>query len=320
VLALAAAWAMVAAPAAGAARPPLLLHAEVSGSTLLAHVSAAPNSRCRLRLAGGGKAVSLPPLHTGSRGRGLIRWPIPSDTAVGAHSLQAHCAHAGSGRSAVATVTIPKSAVSGTLTMVLNVLLDVILGASLALFLFLLVSMVVREPDPGERLMRSLALICGALVALGAQAANVGIASYTIESLTGARPGGDAFKLAAVLIPGGVAAAFGWYFVRAMRRSTAMALRLVSFLGMLATVSFIVIFAEATNTQGVFLGAAAIPNASFVIGLIGSVVLFNSPADAQGGRSGLGFLTDYLRGRGARRRRVDDAATGGARRNPFADE
>jgi hypothetical protein len=203
---------------------------------------------------------------------------------------------------------------------VLNVLLDVLLGGSLVLFLVLLVQMVVTEPDPGEKLMRAMALICGALVALGAQAAEVGIASYTVESLTGARPGGEAFKAISIIVPGGVAAAFGWYFVRSMRQSTAMALRLVSFLGMLAVVSFIVIFAEATKTEGVFLGAAAIPNASFVIGLIGSVVLFNTPADATRRSNRLGSLGDLIRRRSRSRDPVGAGREPNAPRNPFADE
>ena len=172
--------------------------------------------------------------------------------------------------------------------------------------------------------MRSLALICGAIVALGAQAAGIGFAEYIVEALTGTRPGGGIITFLSVIVPGGMAAAFGWYFTQVMRRSAKMGLRLVSFLGMLTVVSFTVIFAEATKTQGVFLGAAAIPNASFVVGLIFGVIVFTPPADSVpgGGGGGIGALIDLVRGRGR-----ETASTSGPgersaspRRNPLAGD
>ncbi|HZK15414.1 MAG TPA: hypothetical protein VFC52_02350, partial [Solirubrobacterales bacterium] len=177
------------------------------------------------------------------------------------------------------------------------------------------------EPSKGERFMRSLALICGAIVALGAQASGVGFASFIVEALTGARPGGGIVKFLSILIPGGLAAAFGWYFTQVMRRSAMMGMRLVSFLGMLTVISFAVIFAEATETQDVFLGAAAIPNASFVVGLIFSVIVFTPAADDVDGVGawGIGDFVDRLR-RGARSGDTEDRAPTRARRSPFADD
>lgn len=296
------------------------VHGEVSGSTLVINVSAAAGSRCATRLGNGADAKRLPRMVIGQNGRAKRDWSIPSDTQVGDHRLLVNCAHSGSRDTASAVVSIPQSAVSGVLAIVLNVLLDILLGGSLLLFLVLLVQMVVQEPNPGERMMRALALVCGALLALGAQAAEVGIASYTVETLTGTRPGGEFFKAMSAMVPGGIAVAMGWYFVRAMRRSTQMALRLVSFLGMLTVVTFIVIFAEATNTQGVFLGAAAIPNASFVIGLIGSVIIFNTPADAPKGFDRLAPLGDLLRRRRGSKDGAEAAPEPQARRNPFSEE
>jgi uncharacterized membrane protein len=122
-------------------------------------------------------------------------------------------------------------------------------------------------------------------------------------------------KLLSIIIPGGVAAAFGWFFMRAMRHSTAMGLRWMSFLGMLTVVTFGVVFAQATETQGVFLGAAAIPNTSFVVGLIFSVLAFRRPADAP---EGIGFFDDLVSL--ARRGKPAGTPTTSEVRNPFADD
>jgi hypothetical protein len=99
---------------------------------------------------------------------------------------------------------------------VLNVLLDVLLGGSILAFIVALVDMVIHEEHRSERVYQSIALTAGAIAALGAQAAGVNFATYTINSLTGVRPGGAVFKAVSVIIPGGLAAGFGWYFVRVM--------------------------------------------------------------------------------------------------------
>ena len=315
-------------PSAASARGggAVTVRASVSGSTLSVYLVGVPNSNCALRLGGGKGAKSLPGARIAANGHGRTQWDIPSDTSTGNQPLHAACGHGGVRHTGRAFVDIPESAVAGTLSTVLNIVLDVLLGGSLVLFLWLLIEMVVRESSKGERLMRSLALVCGAIVALGAQATGVGFASFTVEALTGNGSGEGIAKFLSIVLPGGVAAAFGWYFTQVMRRNAVMGMRLVSFLGMLTVISFTVIFAEATKTQGVFLGAAAIPNASFVVGLILSVIFLTPTADGRGGGLGLGELLDMIRGRTVR-----PAEDGGGRpvappvsppsaRSPFADD
>jgi hypothetical protein len=99
----------------------------------------------------------------------------------------------------------------------------------------------------------------------------------------------------------------------------------MSFLGMLTVVAFAVIFAQATNVRGVSLGAAAIPNASFVAGLIFSVVVFSPTSDGSPRKgSGMARFRDLLRRRGGRRAGfvpgAEAPATAPAARNPFGDE
>src|SRR4051812_29509991 len=121
----------------------------------------------------------------------------------------------------------------------LNIVLYALLAASLVAFFAALVSMVVAEENVWERTVQIMMMVAGAIVALGASASGVSFAEFAVDSLTGARPAGAPAKAVAVLVPGGIAAGFGWYFLRAMKRSTEKAMRLVGFLGMLTLISFI---------------------------------------------------------------------------------
>jgi hypothetical protein len=206
---------------------------------------------------------------------------------------------------------------------VLNVLLDVLLAGSMAFFILVLIQMVVHEEHPRERLYQALALAAGALAALGASASGVGLAHYTVNALTGARPGGAAFTVVAVIIPGGLAAAFGWYLVRMLRTSTKKAQRLVAFVGMLTAVAGIEIFAQATQVKGVELGAAAIPNASFVLGLILSVIfLAPEPEEDSYGATRFAAVSRILRRKAPQRLRefVPSASVSEASPSPWAED
>lgn len=278
----------------------------VSGSTLTVKVSGHGNARCAFWLGGGKNRRRLPNAQLGERGRGQLELPIPSDTKVGANRLKAVCGHSGQRSGTHTSVDIPKSAVSSTFTTVVNVALDVFLGASLLFFFVVLMGMVIFGP-PGEVFGRALALVGGALVALGAQATGVGFAEYVVESLAGSGPTGEGVKLSSIIVPGGAAFIFGWYFSRVIEYQTLKATRWMVFLGMLAIVAFAAIFAEATSTQGVFLGAAAIPNTSFVVGLILSYLAFNRAEDEDGRPRGL-------------LERLGLRAPGSSASNPFAED
>jgi hypothetical protein len=320
--------ALVPGAALAAPSSEVALNGTVSGATLAIHFRTAPLARCSFVLGSGGNAIKVARGTAGPRGRGVVSYKLASDTAAGRRPLSAICSHSGQRLRGKGFVTVPSnlSSGNGALATALNVLLDLLLGGSLLLFGYLLIQMVVKASDPREKLMRSLALIGGAVIALGAQASGVSFASFTIDTLTGARPGGEAFKAVAVIVPGGVAAFFGWYFVRVMRRSADMGLRLMSFLGMLTVVAFAVIFAQATNTKGVILGAAAIPNASFVAGLIFGVVVFTPTADAEQAGGRFQGLKDTIRRRAPKSAQPfvgaagDEQATAVATHNPFADE
>lgn len=253
----------------------------VSGSTLTVNLRGKGGSKCSEWLGSGKDRVRLPGLYLGAQGRGQLEWDIPSDTSTGDNQLKATCGYSGVRSTSRTIVDIPESAVSSTFTTVLNVLLYVVLAASLVYFFWQLLK-VVGAPPESERFPRATAMIGGGMVALLAEVSGTGFADQIVESLAGSSPAGAGVKLLAAVVPGGAAVAFGWYFSYAQERSTYKAIRWVVLLGMLTLVSFAVLLAEATNAKGVFLGEAAIPNASFVLGLIFSVIAFGKAEDESG--------------------------------------
>jgi hypothetical protein len=163
------------------------------------------------------------------------------------------------------------------MSLAFNLALHVLLVGSLLIFLVGIAASSLSEPDPRERLLRIAAIVAGAMVTLGAQAAGVDYASFTVNALAGARPASAAAQIGAALIPALLGAGLGFYIVRVFRRSERIAMRIMGFVGMLAATAFLQIYAQATHTNGVFLGAASLPNVSFVTGIILCVVFTYDP-------------------------------------------
>jgi hypothetical protein len=278
----------------------------VSGHTLTVNLRGKGGSKCSEYLGHSKDRRRLPGVYLGAQGKGEVEWDIPSDTPTGDNRLEAVCGYSGVRTSAHTVIDIPKSAVSSTFTTVLNILLYLFLAVSLLLF-FVELLKVVLGPPATERFPRALAMIGGGVLALLAEVAGTGIAEQIVDALAGTSPTGTGVKLLAVVIPGGAAVAFGWYFSYALERSTLKATRWVVLLGMLTIVTFAVILAEATNANGVFLGEAAIPNASFVLGLILSVLAFGGAEDETDEDGLLKRLTTRF-------------GRGGSSGNPFAED
>lgn len=149
-----------------------------------------------------------------------------------------------------------------------NIVMHALLIVSMLSFLAALVSMVVRTDDQAERLRRSLALFAGAMVIIGAQASGVSFALFSTGALGTARGASLAANVVSSVIPALAGVGLGFYAVRVYRRSDARAMRIVCFIGMLALAAFAEVYAQATNTNGVLLGAAALPNLTFTVGVV----------------------------------------------------
>lgn len=203
---------------------------------------------------------------------------------------------------------------------VFNVLLHLFLGGSLLLFTAAMIAIVIREEDVGEKAIRAIALVGGAITALAAEVSGVGYANFIVDALAGGGPTAAIVKLLAVVIPGGIGAVLAWYLVRVAKRDAPKGVRLLCFLGMLIAVGFIEIYAKATETRGVFIKAAALPNAAFLVGTILMLVvqvdsLKTGPSDGAGGPRGFRALAGEL----GFTREHERRSRGSTSRNPYAD-
>jgi hypothetical protein len=130
-----------------------------------------------------------------------------------------------------------------------------------------------------EKSLRAIAFFGGSFAVLAANAAHVGFAQFTVNSLSDVRPTGGGIKFLVTIIPGGAGVALGWYFTRLAKRpgGTFVGYRILSFVGMAAITSYTVTYADAFKLKGVELGAAALPNATFIVGLIVYIMLKYDP-------------------------------------------
>ena len=207
------------------------------------------------------------------------------------------------------------------MTLAFNLALHALLIGSIFIFIVGLVWASVTETDPRERLLRIAALVAGAMVTLGAQAAGMSFATFAVESLAGARPASAAANVVATIVPALLGAGMGFYTVRVFRRSERMAMRVLGFVGMLTAVAFLQVYAEATQVNGVFLGAASVPNVAFVTGIILTVVLTYDPDSKDTSASATSGLMNMVT---SRFRSNEGGSTGAVaprsrRPDPFAD-
>lgn len=214
------------------------------------------------------------------------------------------------------------------MAIVFNLILHVLLIGSMAFFILAIVADALGDPDRRERVLRIAALAAGALVVLGAQAAGVGYASFTVGALASSRGPSALAAVAAALVPALAGSGLGFFLVRTYKRSTRIGARVLGFIGMLAATAFISIYAQATQTRGVMLGAAALPNASFVVGVILTIIFtFDPDLQRQQGRAtqirrlfGGGSSAHSPRtAQGARTGSFDAAATTRIGRDPFSE-
>jgi hypothetical protein len=203
----------------------------------------------------------------------------------------------------------------GIMELALNLFLHVLLIGSLFLFLTFALKSALAETDPTERVLRLMAMFAGALVALGANVSELSYADFTVGALAGARAPSAAAAAASSLIPALVGAALGFFIVRTFNKSSRRAQRLLGFLAVLSGVAFAAIYAQVAQAKGVLLGAAALPNISFVAGVMLTIVFTWDP-DEQGGMR----LLDVARALVRRRERVEAASDALAGREPLRDE
>ena len=76
-----------------------------------------------------------------------------------------------------------------------------------------------------------------------------------------------------MIVPGTAGVWMGWYLTRSLRRDEDVAMRIMAFVGMLAASSFAAVYVVAIDKNGARLGASALPNISFIVGIFLYVML-----------------------------------------------
>jgi hypothetical protein len=156
---------------------------------------------------------------------------------------------------------------------VFNVILHVLLlGSLLAFFAGIIwTALFGTQQHTGERMLRIGGIFAGAMVAVGAQASGADYPTYIVSVMTNVS-GAWLVHIVATVVPGLLGMVLGFTITMAMHRNNPMAIRLMGFVGMLATTSFLQIYAQAATLKGFNLGAAALPNIAFSTGVILTVV------------------------------------------------
>jgi hypothetical protein len=168
--------------------------------------------------------------------------------------------------------------------VVLGVLEQILLLGSLILFVGIVFLTATRGTNGLERALRVLSLFVGAMVVVGAQVAGLSFASFTVDALSNTHPSTALLsKVLGAALPGGIGVGFGWYLTRSLRRSHNIAMRVMAFVGMLAATQFLAIYVVATSRHGVRLGATALPNIFFVVGILLYMMLKYDPSRGRGG-------------------------------------
>jgi hypothetical protein len=160
-----------------------------------------------------------------------------------------------------------KSSGSSPAALTFNIALHVLLVGTLLLFFVFLIRLVFEADDRYDRLMRGLAMLIGTMIGLGAQVSGDGFATFIVKSLTTTRSAGVGATLLGTVVPAGVGIVVGYFFTRALDRTPEIGVRFLVLISMLCIIAFAEIYVQATQTKGVFLGAAALPNVCFMVGL-----------------------------------------------------
>jgi hypothetical protein len=173
----------------------------------------------------------------------------------------------------------PIGTMNDVVSFIFNALLHVLLLGAMVAFAVILVRTALSPEDKRERFFRFLALFLGAMIVLGAQATGVSFAVFAAGSISQVQgvPIGNA--IASGILPTLAGVALGLYMIFVYQRNDNRAYRVLCFVSMLALASFLTVYAAAASAEGLFLGAAAIPNLSFTAGL-GLVVLFGADSSS----------------------------------------
>lgn len=157
----------------------------------------------------------------------------------------------------------------------LSILLNLLLILALAAFIYLLFRLVTQPSSLTDRFLLAAMVLIGAMTDLAFNAAGLSVAGSMVQGLSGASGWLLTF---ATLLAGGVGIGVGWIVTRRrLWRDKKRVVRILIYLGTIATIEFILIYAQTLREEGLALGPSIVPNVAFVVCVILYLALASDP-------------------------------------------
>lgn len=157
----------------------------------------------------------------------------------------------------------------------LSVLLNLLLVLTLATFIYLLFRVVTEPSRLTDRFLLAAMVLIGAMTDLAVNAAGLSLAGSMVQGLSDAS--GWLVTYSAVGA-GALGLGVGWIITRRrLWRDKKRVVRVLVYLGTIAIIEFILVYAQTLQEEGLSLGPSIVPNVVFVVSMILYLALASDP-------------------------------------------
>lgn len=148
----------------------------------------------------------------------------------------------------------------------LGLVLNLLLILALATFIYLLFRLVTEPGRLTDRYLLAAMVLIGAMTDLAINAAGLSVAGSIVGGLSGASGWVLTFS---TIVAGALGLGVGWIVTRRrLWRDKKRVVRILVFLGTIATIEFILVYAQTLQAEGLSLGPSIVPNVAFVVCVI----------------------------------------------------
>lgn len=159
--------------------------------------------------------------------------------------------------------------------VILSIVLNLLLILALSAFIYLLFRLVTEPGRLTDRFLLAAMVLIGAMTDLAVNAAGLSLAGSVVQTFADA----SGWLMTFITL---VAAAFGlgvgWVVTRRkLWRDKKRVVRILAYLGTVAIIEFILVYAQTLQEEGLSLGPSIIPNVAFVVSLILYLALASDP-------------------------------------------
>ncbi|NDL58905.1 hypothetical protein [Phytoactinopolyspora mesophila] len=157
----------------------------------------------------------------------------------------------------------------------LSFLLHALLVLSVLAFIYLLFRLVTQPGELQDRYLLAAMVLVGGMVDLAVNASGVTLAGAAVDGLSDAGALGVVLSaIPAAALGGGV----GWLVTRRrIWKDKKRVVRILVFLGTIATIEFMLVYAHTIQEEGLSLGPSIVPNVAFVVTAILYLALTSDP-------------------------------------------